>query len=397
MLVLALLLVPASALAQGPSTEKVTVPMEPRTIAVVSDIHPGEKALALYRSLIPDGYEMPAKPQVGVYLGEPNVPVLVPGQPYNEYSRWVEGPISIKVRHGKEEGYFPLAMPVTSQFEYDLGRAAGLPKILVTGEFTETANGFVTEARSGDRVLMRLEWRRERSPTETPDELDRVIAFRYPLFTLNPTLVGPDLTRVKFTPNPPPDPTQAPFPPLGSQPEPEIGVVRVTLDPNPLSADATLPDLFGERGATLADLVPLDQELPGAYARGRILLDIETTKIGEGGGYGAAAGPNGEPPRRTEPPIVLVRKCLRPGVLRVALRTRKYGPERVDDVRRVAFAFGRRTVGRDASGPFVRVVRRGVLKRSRSRTLTAVVDRRNGARMVLRRTLPRCGLGPARR
>ncbi len=391
----ALLVAAAPAAAQ----EKVTVPMEPRTIAVVSEILPGERALELYRSLIPSGYTMPQRPQVAVYLGEPNVPVLVPGQPYNEFSRWVEGPISIKVRLGDQEGYFPLAMPVSSQFEYDLGRAAGLPKILVQGEFTETANGFVTEARSGDRVLMRLEWRRERSAMETPLELERVIAFRYPLLTLNPALVGPDLFSVKFTPNPPPDPTQAPIPPVGNHPEPEIGIVRVKLDPNPLTADDTLPDLLGQRGATLADLMPLDQELPGAYARGRILLDIETKKVGEGGGYG---GPGAPPPpgqaaaQRTEPPIVLVRRCLRPGRLRIALRTTKYGPDRADDVKAVRFRFGRRTVARDGAGPFVKFVSRRALARSRERRVVAVIDRRNGARMVLSRTLPRCGLGAAR-
>jgi hypothetical protein len=385
----------APAAAQGPSAEKVTIPMEPRTIAVVSDLLPGDRALELYRSLIPAGYEMPAKPQVAVYLGEPNVPVLVPGQPYNEYSRWIEGPISIKVRRGAEEGYFPLAMPVSSQFEYDLGRAAGLPKILVTGEFTETENGFATEARAADRVLMRLEWRRERSPMETPLELEKVIAFRYPLLTLNPALQGRDLFSVKFTPNPPPDPTQAPIPPIGNQPEPEIGIVRVKLDPNPLNVDPTLPDLLGQRGATLADLVPLEQELPGAYARNPILLDIETKKIGDGGGYGPGAapppaGPASAPPRA---PIVLVRRCLKPGRLRVALRTQKYGPDQVDDVRSVRFRFGSRTVGRDGSGPFVKVVSRRVLARSlRGRTLRAEISRRNGARMILTRTLPRCGL-----
>ena len=228
------------------SRSSTDVPMEPRTIAAVIDLHPGTRARSLYSSLIPLGYQMPSRPQVAVYLGEPNVPSFVEGQPYNEYSRWVEGPLSIKVRNGDEEGYYPLAMPVSSQFEYDLGRAAGLPKILVEGEFTETEDGFATEVRSGERALMRLEWSRRRATREDPaQELDRVIHFRYPLLTLFPAMKGPKRMRVLFTPNPPPDPSQAPIPPFSEQAAPEFGVVKYRLDPNPLTADETLPDLLG--------------------------------------------------------------------------------------------------------------------------------------------------------
>src|SRR3712207_1870783 len=107
---------------------------------------------------------MPAKPQVGFYLTEPNIPRKLPGQPYNEYTRWIEGPLAIKVAFGREEGYFPIVMPVSSKFEYDLGRGAGLPKVLVEGAL-ESENGVHTiRTTVAGKKAMTLRWRSGPAP-----------------------------------------------------------------------------------------------------------------------------------------------------------------------------------------------------------------------------------------
>jgi hypothetical protein len=381
----ALALTPAGAAAQGgaPQESTFTVPMEPRTIAVVAPLRDTDNARALYRSLVPRGFDPPAEPSIGVYLGEPNVPVLVPGQPYNEYSRWIEGPVMLRVAHAGREGWFPLAMPVSSQFEYDLGRAAGLPKILAEGAFTQTPAGFSVDARTGGRTLVRLDWQRRRpaGPSDPTRLLERVIRFKDELFTLFPALRGPERAAVKFTPNPPPDPTQAPVPPLSEQPQPELGVVRLRLDANPLTADKTLPDLLGQRGATLGDLVDLDQELPGAYWGPKVLLEIRTRSLGGGGGF--------DPARAREVRPRLVRRCVGAGRLRVSLRD-------AGGVRDVNFKFSKRTVARDTAAPFEQVVPRDRIARTRATRLRAVAYLRSGGRVVLARTLPRCGVKRSR-
>lgn len=178
--------------------------------------------------------------------------------------------------------------------------------------------------------------------------------------------------RVKFTPNPLPDPTQAPIPPLTAQPQPEIGVVRMSLDPNPLTADATLPDLLGARGSTLADLIDVDPQLPGAYWRTKTLLDIETTTLPGEGGYSSPDG--GFSAAASRPPIALSRRCIGGGRLEASLRAGRRGRAgHVEGVRDVNFKFGKRTVARDTSRPFVQVIPRDTLARAPRTSLRAVV------------------------
>ena len=85
--------------------------------------------------------------------------------------------------------------------------------------------------------------------------------------------------------------------------------------------------------------------------------------------------------------IRLVRRCIGRGRLRVAL-----GGD-LTRVRGVRFALGRRVVKRDRTQPFERVLTRRVLqRRGQVRTLRALVGVRGGKRIVLRRSLPGCGV-----
>jgi YVTN family beta-propeller protein len=107
---------------------------------------------------------------------------------------------------------------------------------------------------------------------------------------------------------------------------------------------------------------------------------IEAARIPESVARGAP------PPSRR---LRLVRTCRRGG----SLRMRLVGD--VAAVRRVTFRAGR-WERRDARPPFARVLARRRLARTRAARLTATLRTAAGT-VRLRRTLPRCGLGPPRR
>ncbi|HEX8103755.1 MAG TPA: hypothetical protein VF533_14155 [Solirubrobacteraceae bacterium] len=317
---------PPTAHAQSGETDsggtEYRVPMETKTIYTVLDLRAGDRAPAVYRALIPRGYAMPARPQVALYLTEPNVPRALPGQPYNDYSRWIEGPVAIKVALAStgEEGYFPLAMPVSSRFEYDLGRAAGLPKILVEGAMQATPDGAEVTTKTpgpGGRPAVRLRF--HRASVTVSDEAQRFAHNRYKLFALLPALRGPDLFFTKFTPEPvTPDGGTAPLPAPALPSEPEPGMVDYEIEPDLDALDGTLPDLFALRGASLADLVETRAMVPGLYWDLPQVLRLRSGDIGDGGGYdGVAPGPPGQTPAAP------ARRCASRRVVRITLPGRR--------------------------------------------------------------------------
>jgi len=86
----------------------------------------------------------------------------------------------------------------------------------------------------------------------------------------------------------------------------------------------------------------------------------------------------------------LIRRCVGAGRLRVSLTGRGVR------VRSVAWSLGGHVAARAKRAPFQRIVARGALARTRSSRLRAVVMLVGGRRVVLVRSLPRCGI-PARK
>lgn len=349
------------------------IPMESRTIGTLLELRTdnGPRALELYRSLVPHGYEMPEHPQVGVYLVEPNVPNRVDGQPYNDYTRWIEGAVSLRVRRGDRDGFLPLVMPVTSNFEYDLGRAAGLPKYHAEGEMGPSGTaGYRAQTRVGGRPSVTLDW--QPAAVQPSDDLKQMIRQRFPLYALFPALKGPDLFQTKFTVTPRvPQPQPAPVPPLISPTQPEAGLLHVVLDPDLDRLDPTLPDLLTARHATLTDLVAPDQTVPGMMWNVVQNLVLESKKIGTGGGYG-------DPPRAAAPSstaaslgLPSARTCA--SRRRFALHLRAQPGERIVAAR--VLRDGRRVrVGRPRGGR-VTVDLRGLPARRVRITVVAQTDR----------------------
>jgi triacylglycerol lipase len=87
------------------------------------------------------------------------------------------------------------------------------------------------------------------------------------------------------------------------------------------------------------------------------------------------------------PQVRLTRRCTSAGHLRIALAGD------VEAVRDVDFKLDRRRIRRDVSEPFAGIVDARVLRRARRARLRAVVhlDRPRGTRLILARSLPRCG------
>jgi hypothetical protein len=195
----------------------------------------------------------------------------------------------------------------------------------------------------------------------------------YPLFALFEALRGPDLTRVKFTPTPKVPGTMLP--------PPQPGTVAMRIDPDVDSFDDTLPDLFKERGATLADLIDTDQVLPGTFTQYDQNLILDTRTIGTGGGYGTpGTRPTGRP---AQAPLRLVLGCRR-GKLRARLVGSALGR-----VRRAAIYGERRRGLPERRRPYFRAIPRSYF-RGKVWGVRAVVRFKDGRRLTLRRSARSC-------
>ena len=135
------------------------------------------------------------------------------------------------------------------------------------------------------------------------------------------------------------------------------------------------PLLAGGRSVS----APVDvQDIPLYVRDGETELD-GVLASGSSRGVGARRGA-----RRAR--LRLTRRCIGAGRLRVVLAASGVR------VASVSFLLGRRRVARAGHAPFLRVLTRRVLARTRARRLRAVVTVRGGRRVVLVRSLPRCGL-----
>jgi hypothetical protein len=285
-------LVLAAALAAGPASparadpcddslaaclqgSDLATPFSATIVGTIVPIKDTERARILYRALIPAPYEMPDEPAVGLYVSKLDLPARVPGNPERNYTNWSEHGIDIRVRHGKEEGWYRLAVPLDSQFEWEIGRAAGFPKVHAT---TETLDGGRRQSAAiGGRPVLDLTW-----ATGTPAEtvtpaLHRYALNRDPIFLLIDPLEGPAASRYRFVVHP--------LTPLTPLPEPVPGVVRYALDPDVAAYSVAdgLPDVF-PGDSTLAELIEPRGEAPGFFWDSpNELLVLRHQDLGAGG------------------------------------------------------------------------------------------------------------------
>ena len=149
------------------------------------------------------------------------------------------------------------------------------------------------------------------------------------------------------------------------------------IDPVSLRATTVFERAGDERFGAGTSAIVVGEELWIGSFRAQRLLRVPPR---------ALAAPVVREGDRGTPRLRLMRRCVR-GRLRAELRGD------VDRVRDVNFKFGKRLIARDTSAPFRRLLPRRPLRLTRARRLRAVAYVRDGRpfRMILRRTLPRCG------
>jgi hypothetical protein len=231
--------------APNPSCVTEPIPGEGWT---VSGMHPpARSALRRYRKLVPHWFSMPRRPMVGFVAARLNVPGVPPtkGDPPDGY---MEEAVMIRVRHGREGGWFPLATAVNDSSQYSSGRWVGIPKYMADEHIRHDHRAgrwtFTALPPGGKRGFMRLAWTRARyraskrhgwTPTAAERSmLRRLTLYDDPMFTtVRPWDVAdadrfPE--RVKFTISPYlPSSGAAPGGGLQRRPAPRAGTTRVSV------------------------------------------------------------------------------------------------------------------------------------------------------------------------
>jgi hypothetical protein len=316
----------AAAPVQAQEDEPDGLAVEIRAVAAHVPVKTDMRAREAYAQLIPRGLEWPSKPEIGLWLSELSVPKAAPGRPNDDAAQWLEGAIDIRVRHGGEEGWYPVHYPVTAEFWWNAGRAVGLPKRRADAVIAQEGAGWtarVTPRGTGVESYS-LAWQPD--PSADAGEVHR--AFKLPtapMFPLNAPFAGPDLMKVQYNLRAPyPFQTAAPgsAPAYSSKAKADPGRVRVRMFSDIDSVNEDLPRIFG--GFKLGDLVELDQTVPGSHAFYALTLGSESETIGEGGYPGTAKPGDGgsEKPKedRRKPT-----KCTRAKTLTVGFRAAQSG------------------------------------------------------------------------
>ena len=240
------------------------------------------RALRLYRALLPKGIAPAPHPRVGIWLTEVSIPFS--GDPAWTDQHWIEGAVQLRVKFGRQTGWYPIYYPVTSQFWFQAGRYVGLPKAHADAFSSATPNGWTlaVSAPGGGAATMRLDWtRNSQAPMPPSDQSRAETNSRGPFFVLDPPFTGPDIERVRYVVAPPSTPLgQAPPYVPGSAPQ--LGYVRIRLTSNTDAQYTDLPRIF-PRGRTLRGLLPLEQTLPATYRYNAIDLNSQSEKVGSGG------------------------------------------------------------------------------------------------------------------
>jgi hypothetical protein len=372
--------------ARAQEEESDGLPVEIRAVAAHVPVKTDARALEAYAKLIPKGLGWPAKPEVALWLAELSVPKSAPGRPNDDGAHWLEGAIDIRVRHGADEGWYPVHYPVTAEFWWHAGRAVGLPKRRADASIVQDGNGWTAAVtpRGTGVTSYSLEWKPD--PSADPAAVDRAFHLpTAPMFPLNAAFAGPDLMRVQYFLRPPtPAQTAIPTsaPPYSSKAKADPGRVRVRMFSDIDSVNEDLPKIFG--GFKLGDIVELDQTVPGSHAFYSLTLGSESEAIGQGS-YPGDAKPGaggGEPKDKPAKPT----RCTRAQALTVGFRASQSG--RLHSAR--AWADGRRIGDRLVGYNRVRVNLRK-LRRPGTHRIKVVGYGTYGRSVKVTRTVRLCG------
>jgi polyvinyl alcohol dehydrogenase (cytochrome) len=317
------------------SKSLVPMPTSARVVAATVPLRTdnGDRAERVYRSLIPEPFEMPDEPMVGLMTTDASPPrdLGLADGPVD----FMEGPVSIRVKRPLgdgtyEHGWFHLSEATNSRSAYDLGRPVGLPKYMADMSMTQTQYGWralTTHGEGAEAVeAVDLRWESCTSPAaaadcgEVPAALEDWTLQKDPFFGVKTPAAdgarplggaecepsaGADCTAhfTKFTAKPyaPIDDSNVPGdePDVGgvtALPAPEAGTVNydVFADLDELHTERLpeadrMPAIF--RGATLADVICPAGSAPGMFWDPSGVVFIQSGALDDGGASGVYSEP----------------------------------------------------------------------------------------------------------
>ena len=268
------------------SQSSVVVPMDLDQLTATIDVTDrNDNGMADERALIdailPEGYAVPARPQVALQIVE-----LYSGRKELGARYGREGSVAVSAVHtaSGEEGWFHLSTPTDSQTAYDIGRPAGLPKTMMDSmTFDHDGERATASATLAGRTVFSMGFAPTGGPV--PGALRDWTLVRDAYLLQNPPLEG-GLYRLKYTVKPylplsdVAGPLAAPAaqPGLTALPEPRAGLVQYAVDPRTDAFDAGSPaplrDVF-PAGSDLSDLIPEAGTALGAHVAAPVLLMIQ--------------------------------------------------------------------------------------------------------------------------
>ena len=244
---------------------------------------------SLYRSLLSPRYDMPLFPQVAVALRQFSVPSGEAPQ-----TTWIEGTVALRATSEGQDGWYPISSATTSAESFEAGRAMGLPRYTATGTFSATEAGWQAQTTVGEQSSMLLEWASQPDVAVSGTTVD-LAAQRQPYFAVAPVFQGPNRTRQQVYTKPPvpvfdvtgePPVNEAKIAGVTALAPTQKGMVHLSLNPDLNSLDAAsaapLPDLPFAEGQSLADLIVVDQTVPGLFWQTDALLITQTDDLDDG-------------------------------------------------------------------------------------------------------------------
>jgi 3-hydroxybutyryl-CoA dehydrogenase len=142
---------------------------------------------ALYRSLLPEAFDLPDSPLVVVsvidYHGV-DAPLV----------RYGEGYVLLSCRHGRQPGWWVVTMPVDDRTACEGGRSIGFPKYVADRiELRESEDGWLGLVAHQGRGVMRVAF----TPNPGPEPAEKLSADPgWPCLLLRPPLEGPLVSQV---------------------------------------------------------------------------------------------------------------------------------------------------------------------------------------------------------
>ena len=163
-------------------------------VGLTTHIEPRD--INLYRSLLPQPFELPDHPLVTIFLADY---LWVSPWPFARYQEWS---VLLKCRYAQQEEWYPITMPVTSGIAMRGGRHLGFPKYVVDRiSLSEEGDNFRGSAIHQGTLQIELGFR--------PDHTRPLVAwekelannpsfFKGDCFCLVPPGIGPRIQKIKL-------------------------------------------------------------------------------------------------------------------------------------------------------------------------------------------------------